>query len=437
MGGILRFIDLFGGIGGFRLGVESVADWECVWYCDHNKYSTSVYNLRFGEDYEPTDIREVEEKEIPEHDCICAGFPCQSFSVAGKRKGFKDTRGTLFYQICRIAEFHRPRWLFLENVRGLLSHDGGQTFARILNALQNLGYGVEWQVCNSKRHGVPQNRERVFIVGHLGGLGGQQVFPLREPSGIPDNGHPEQQIASSLQSPGHACGNYRGMNMIKVGNVYPSGGENGEVYDASGISRALKSGETSNPEHGGIGSSNSPKILAWQNKRDGVVPKDECPSLRASSGTDIRKSPKVACHTLQPRSPNRPSLEYSSGGSGPLSRDDGNSYCLDSGNSMAIEILGDYNNRIKHDGIFPSIRQTNARNARGNASKIIQGAAIRRLTPLECERLQGFPDCWTAYGVMDGELVKTSDTQRYKMLGNAVTVNVIADIARVMDGVVN
>ena len=181
----VRFIDLFGGIGGFRLGIERATEgkWKCVWYCDKDKYAVSVYNKRFGENYEPTDIRTVDEKEIPEHDVICAGFPCQSFSIAGKRRGLEDTRGTLFFEICRIARFHRPKFLFLENVKGLLSHDGGKTFGIILDTLQDLGYSVEWQVLNSKYFGVPQNRERVFIIGHLGGFGGQQVFPIREATG--------------------------------------------------------------------------------------------------------------------------------------------------------------------------------------------------------------------------------------------------------------
>ena len=377
----MKYIDMFGGIGGFRLGITIATDWECVWYNDKNRYATSVYNLRFGEKYEPTNIGEVDEGNIPRHDCICAGFPCQSFSVAGKRKGFEDTRGTLFYEICRIAEFHKPRWLFLENVRGLLSHDGGQTFARILNALQDLGYGVEWQVCNSKRHGVPQNRERVFIVGHLGGFRGQQVFPIR-------------------------------------GTDREGAGKNS---DWQPVARCIDK----NYHKGWLDHGQRTMILSWQNKKDGVVPKGECPSLRASGGTDIRKSPKVLQHS---RDEKGDVVGYNE-------RDVAGTLKQPSGNQQNYVIYDDYNQRVKQDGIVPAVRQTNCRRALGNASKLIGNRRIRRLTPLECERLQGFPDMWTRYGVMDGELVWTSDTQRYKMLGNAVTVNVIADIAAKMDRV--
>jgi len=165
-GDSIRFIDLFGGVGGFRLGIERATGgrWKCVWYCDIDKYAVKVYNKRFNENHAPRDIREVDEKDIPPHDLICGGFPCQAFSVAGKRKGFEDTRGTLFFEICRIASHHRPRYLFLENVKGLLSHDKGKTIEKICESLSALGYIVNYEVYNSKHHGVPQNRERVFLL---------------------------------------------------------------------------------------------------------------------------------------------------------------------------------------------------------------------------------------------------------------------------------
>ncbi|MBU7045043.1 MAG: DNA (cytosine-5-)-methyltransferase [Theionarchaea archaeon] len=178
----IRFIDLFGGIGGFRLGIEKATTWKCVWYNDIDPYAVKIYNKNFGETYEPRDIKQIHESEIPEHDLICAGFPCQSFSVAGKRGGMEDTRGTLFYEICRIVRHHRPQYLFLENVRGLLSSSGGNDFRRILQCLWELGYDVEWQVLDSKDFGVAQHRERVYIVGHFGGFCGRQVFPIRHVS---------------------------------------------------------------------------------------------------------------------------------------------------------------------------------------------------------------------------------------------------------------
>jgi DNA (cytosine-5)-methyltransferase 1 len=201
----MRFIELFAGIGGFRYGLCNIrptelADSErpkelnsptnqlqqrkhvaytCVWANEIDKYACQIYRKNFGggELYEG-DIRTVRPEDIPKAELLVGGFPCQAFSIAGKRKGFEDTRGTLFYEIARLARANRYKTLLLENVYGLLSHEGGDTFATILRVLDEMGYDVEWQVLNSKDFGVPQNRERVFIVGHLRGTSRPQVFPI-------------------------------------------------------------------------------------------------------------------------------------------------------------------------------------------------------------------------------------------------------------------
>lgn len=126
------------------------------------------------------DIRAIPAEAIPDHGLLTAGFPCQAFSIAGRREGFEDTRGTLFFEICRIAKVKKPNMLLLENVKGLLNHQKGETFRIILDTLSELGYDCEWQVHNSKNFGVPQNRERVFIVGHFRGTGSRKIFPLKE-----------------------------------------------------------------------------------------------------------------------------------------------------------------------------------------------------------------------------------------------------------------
>lgn len=175
----MKFFDFFAGIGGFRLGME-MAGHECVGHCEIDKYANMSYmamhkpkesEVYFG------DVRTIDPWDMPECDIYCGGFPCQSFSIAGKRRGFEDTRGTLFFEIMRIAKERHPQYLFLENVKGLLNHDGGGTFQTIIETMEELGYSVEWQVLNS-RYYVPQNRERVFIVGHLGGFGGRPIFPI-------------------------------------------------------------------------------------------------------------------------------------------------------------------------------------------------------------------------------------------------------------------
>lgn len=199
----MRYFSLFSGIGGFELGIQNAfrkhqkggegvkddgnvaygAEPEavpiCVGYSDIDKYAIKTYQSHFDHrNY--GDVTKIDPPELPDFDLLVGGFPCQAFSVAGKREGFNDTRGTLFFDIARILEDKRPRHFILENVKGLLSHDKGKTFQTIIGVLADLGYGVEWQVLNSKDFGVPQNRERVFIVGHLRGECGRKIFPLGE-----------------------------------------------------------------------------------------------------------------------------------------------------------------------------------------------------------------------------------------------------------------
>ena len=180
----MRFFDFFAGIGGFRLGME-MAGHECVGHCEIDKYADMSYRaMHHPKESEVffTDVRTIKPGDMPECECYCFGFPCQSFSIAGNRGGFADTRGTLFFEVMRLAKERQPQILFAENVRGLLNHDGGGTFKTIINTMAELGYLVEWQVLDSQYFGVPQHRERVFIVGHLGGGSGRQVFPIRKDS---------------------------------------------------------------------------------------------------------------------------------------------------------------------------------------------------------------------------------------------------------------
>jgi len=355
----IRIADLFGGVGGFRLGIERATNKEnreieqqqqskganirhnrnklntsssrgrgrenkrdttysCVFYSEIDKYAVQTYNKNFKENHKPTDITKIRAKDIPNFDILCGGFPCQAFSIAGKRRGFQDTRGTLFFEIARIIKTKRPKIVFLENVKGLLNHNKGETFRTIIQTISELGYNVQWMVLNSKFFGVPQNRERVFIIGSLRGECRPEILPFGEINEINNQKQQKQ-----------------------------------EQY-----------------------------IMDLYNNK---IHSDRSPTLTEPHHNTLRVMTQV--HNMQPRSPNRPSLKYSSGGSGHLQRDD-ISYCLDGGNTNAVEF-----NDMK----------------------------IRRLTPIECERLQGFPDNWTE-GV--------SDTQRYKQMGNAVTVNVIEAIAR-------
>ena len=167
----IKFIDLFCGIGGLRLALENVGRErarfvECVLSSDVDPDAQAMYAANFGE--RPSgDIREIRVEEVPQHDLLLAGFPCQPFSIIGDRKGFEDTRGTLFFEIARILEAKKPPAFILENVRQLVSHDNGRTLAKIMETLSYLGYHAQYKVLNSLNFGVPQKRERVFIVGFL------------------------------------------------------------------------------------------------------------------------------------------------------------------------------------------------------------------------------------------------------------------------------
>lgn len=207
----LRYFDAFAGIGGFSIGIERAIDntkiprvenatdtsdlpqnspsdpsrdggqsTTCVGFSEIDKYASQVLKYKYPNIKNYGDITQINPADLPDFDLFTGGFPCQSFSIAGLRKGFEDTRGTLFFEIARILADKRPRYFLLENVKGLLSHDSGKTFQTILKVLTDLGYDTQWAVLNAKDFGVPQNRERVFFAGCLGGWGGREVFSFGE-----------------------------------------------------------------------------------------------------------------------------------------------------------------------------------------------------------------------------------------------------------------
>ena len=352
----IRFIDLFSGIGGFRRGLELSEGYRCVWSNDWNKYANQIYTSRFGEEgHHSGDIRKVRASSIPDHDLLCAGFPCQAFSVAGKRRGFEDTRGTLFFEIARITRAKRPTLLLLENVKGLLSHNEGQTYATILEVLGDLGYWAEWQVLNSKWFGVPQNRERVFIIGHLRGRSTRLVFPITETNSL------------SIEELGE-----RGGVASCLDSNYHKGARRQRTFVVDPFNKAER-----------------------QDMMAGAIK------------TNQRSSTSTGTAVVEPFIKNIPH-GYNDGFEKPLP-------------SLKSNRGAQYNELLVQPLRFLNRNQKNFGNEAmtvdpTNSTGIRQGARIRRLTPVECERLQGFPDGWTE-GI--------SDTQRYKCLGNAVTVNVI------------
>jgi DNA (cytosine-5)-methyltransferase 1 len=218
----LTYTSWFSGIGNFELGLEQAAAQlgirlECLGYSEIDKHAIATYEEHFDH-RNFGDITTVNADELPDFDLFVGGFPCQAFSIGGKRLGFEDTRGTLFFDVARILRAKRPGHVLLENVKGLLSHDGGRTFRIIIETLTDLGYCVEWQVLNSKDHTLPQNRERTYIVGHLGGLRGPTVFPFTgESNGYTTLGlTAETTVARTLTAGGNSGGNHSGMTILRT-----------------------------------------------------------------------------------------------------------------------------------------------------------------------------------------------------------------------------
>ena len=378
----MKFLDLFAGIGGFRLGMES-AGHKCIGFCEIDKFARESYKAIHNTkgEIELHDITAVSDESIRgigSVDIICGGFPCQAFSIAGNRRGFEDTRGTLFFEICRFASVLRPKYLFLENVRGLLNHDGGATFETIIRTLDELGYDVEWQVLNSKNFGVPQNRERVFIIGHLRGERTRNVFPISGESEQSDHQPPKIEIIGNTKNPN---GTSKGTKSV--------------VYGSGGVAGTLTATDYKEPKQVAIKQFG---ILQPNFNQCGVVYETDgiAPTIRAYQGGGLEPKIRVKEATTQ---------------------------------GYAEAEIGDSVN-LSH----PNSKTRRGRVDKQIANTLLTGESpgvigpdfrIRKLTPRECWRLQGFPD-WA----FDKAQEVNSNSQLYKQAGNSVTVNVIAAIAK-------
>ena len=172
---------MFSGIGGFEYGLmNSKHDFECVGFCEVDNFAVSIYLRHFPGHRNYGDVRKINPRELEDFELLVGGFPCQSFSIAGKRKGFNETRGTLFFEIARVLKEKQPKYFILENVKGLLSHEGGATIQTIFTILDELGYDVSWKIYNSRNYGVPQHRERIFIKGYLRKKCGNEILSQLE-----------------------------------------------------------------------------------------------------------------------------------------------------------------------------------------------------------------------------------------------------------------
>lgn len=456
----MKFIDFFAGIGGFRRGME-LAGHECVGFCEFDKFATASYismhlltdeqrkalkdipikkrqkeilkeEYRNGEWY-ANDIRRVYAGDIPKADCWCFGFPCQDISVAGKQAGFQGNRSSLFFRVMyligQLKEEDKPAYLFIENVKNLLSVNGGWDFARLLIEMERQGYDAEWQVLNSKDFGVPQNRERCFIIGHLRGRSTSKVFPVEGTDG-----------EDSIQIIGHKDG-YR---------------RNTQVFAPDGLTETLDTGQG-----GGRGHHVAlPCFIDLSYQKTELTNKARCLQARYNKGIANHKA-EVSGVAIPVLTPDRAEKRQN----GRRFKEDGEPMFTLTGqdrHGIAIEVKeatkqGYAECRVGIDSV--NFSMPNSKTRRGRVGQEIantldtscnQGIfvqvseeltvyavwyekyqcyiAIRKLTPKECFRLQGWSDDY-----FEKAQFVNSDSQLYKQAGNGVTVTVIEAMARKMN----
>ncbi len=373
--GTIRFFDLFSGIGGFREGLRRAGGFVCVGHCEVDVHADKNYRRLFdteGEWY-CDDARNIETGRMPDFDLLCAGFPCQAFSIAGRREGFADARGTLFFEIARLVKDRRPAYFLLENVPGLLSHDKGRTFHTILSSFYELGYYVEWKVLNSKDFGVPQSRRRVYIIGYLDGRCAGKILP------------------------------FPGTNTTPLIQVLK--GRQGErVYHSDGVSCTLTSGA------GGVGG------------KTGLY----------EIGVPIKEATRKGYKMAYPG--DSIDLGYATQNTRRGRVGHGIAHTLTTGIQQGTLHFEDTPPRAVFTPVKKAIRQSRRMKEAGepmftitatDRHGVVHHGRIRRLTPRECLRLQGYQD-----SQIDRMLEGMSDSQLYKQAGNGVTVNVIEAIGR-------
>ena len=373
----LTFLDFFSGVGGFRHGLE-LAGMKCIGFCEKDKFARKSYEAMYdtkGEWFHD-DITTIDPLRLPKADLWCAGSPCQNVSIAGKRAGLYGERSGLFFTFVELIksqkEEDKPEWVLLENVKGLLSSGGGRDYLDYLSILDESGYDLEWQVFNSKDYGVPQNRERIYTLGHLRSRGRRQVLPLSRES----SSH-LKQLVGGMQS-------YR-------------------VYDPSGIATTLVG------EGGGLGAKTGLYLIDQSLTEPKLTKEARCITARYTAGATKRTAMNTGVLEVQPIL--KKGIKVRNG----------------TKQGYQLAEVGD-----SVDLSYPSSLTRRARVGRGIAHNLScscqMGAVvwngrvvkIRRLTPKECFRLQGFSD-----DLFEKAKAVNSDTQLYKQAGNGVTVPVV------------
>ena len=373
----LTFLDFFSGVGGFRHGLE-LAGMKCIGFCEKDKFARKSYEAMYdtkGEWFHD-DITTINPTRLPKADLWCAGSPCQNVSIAGKRAGLYGERSGLFFTFVELIksqkEEDKPEWVLLENVKGLLSSGGGRDYLDYLSILDESGYDLEWQVFNSKDYGVPQNRERIYTIGHLRRKGRRQVLPISR-----ESSNHLKQLVGGMQS-------YR-------------------VYDPSGIATTLVG------EGGGLGAKTGLYLIDQSLTEPKLTDEARCITARYTAGATKRTAMNSGVLEVQP--------------------------ILTQGIKVRNGTKQGYQLAVVGDSVdlsYPSSLTRRARVGRGIAHNLScscqMGAVvwngrvvkIRRLTPKECFRLQGFSD-----DLFEKAKAVNSDAQLYKQAGNGVTVPVV------------
>jgi len=398
----IKLLDLFSGIGGFHKGFQQAGFEVDSYFSEIDKHAISVYQHNFKESKYVGAVQHVRGTQLPRIDGITFGSPCQDFSISGNRSGIDGQRSGLIAEAIRIVDECRPRFFVWENVKGMFSTNGGADFWAILQSFANLGgYRLEWQLLNS-RWFVPQNRERVYLVGYIGNGSGRQVFPIGQNNQKIDG--IQRQYANTIQS---QYGKLREGSYIieskfnqevkQINESTECGGtqphQQNRVYDDTGISPALMKGK-------------SDLIVKTNNSRGYEI---------ASEGDTINFE-NLASETRRGRV--------------------GKGIAQTLNSTCEQAVIGAIRGR-KYRNEEPKFEErkddtSNTLTSVTTDNMVKTQSRIRRLTPIECERLQGFPDNWTQYGT-NGII---SDSQRYKMCGNAVTVDVVQAVAERIKNVI-
>jgi len=412
----MKSVSLFSGIGGFDLGFQR-AGIECVAVCEIDKNAQSVLLRRFPEAKLFDDVRKVgkETHERKSIDIVCGGFPCQDVSIAGKRAGIAGERSGLWFEFARVIDELEPQWVVIENVPGLLSSNKGKDFAVIVQWLAQRGYGVAWRVLDAQYFGVPQRRRRVFIVGSFGNGSAAEVLFEQESSArdFEKSREAGKDVAFSLRAnPSHSGDKGDGgINTTMVANTItteeglrsPRGdGNDNLVIPSRSVAQSLTSSNTQNNGGGGITDRSTPTLIVTEHEVAQTLTGGGNGHRGHQDGVNMTLLPVVMAH-------GQANAEIVSDGSPSLTT------------NHEAPILWEMQHaseayRETSGSIAPTLQSR-----MGTGGNNVPLVGVRRLMPVECERLQGFPDGWT-----DGQ----SDSARYKQLGNAVAVPVVEWIGK-------